>query len=82
MTMTYQWKKNGVNLSDGGDISGSLTTNLTISSIGAGDAAPYDVIVSNASGMATSTVATLTVTTPIVGSYAERSLTNKAVAYW
>ncbi len=35
---TYQWQKNGVDLVDGGTISGARTKNLTVSSVAASDA--------------------------------------------
>ncbi|MDB6022818.1 MAG: Immunoglobulin I-set domain protein, partial [Pedosphaera sp.] len=79
---TYQWQKNGTNLTDVGNISGSLTAILVVSNVSLADAAPYNVIVSNAVGAISSSVATLTVTTPTPGSYAEKVFTNGAVAYW
>ena len=58
----YQWQKNGTNLVDGGNLSGSNTNLLTITDISDYDAASYTVIVSNAAfGAATSSKATLTV---------------------
>ncbi|MGZ4963710.1 MAG: immunoglobulin domain-containing protein, partial [Limisphaerales bacterium] len=58
---TYKWRKNGTALSDTGNISGSGTANLTVSSASSSDIASYSVIVSNAAGTATSTDATLAV---------------------
>lgn len=46
-TYTYQWQKNGVNLADGGDISGSTTSVLTISNFELSDEANYTLIVTN-----------------------------------
>ncbi len=63
-TITYQWQKNGVALSDGGNVSGSGTTNLVLSNISGADAGNYAVVASNASGNTTSAVATLTVILP------------------
>ncbi len=63
-TITYQWQKNGVALSDGGNVSGSGTTNLVLSNVGTSDAAGYAAVASNAGGSATSAVATLTVVLP------------------
>lgn len=57
----YQWRKDGVNLPDAGNISGSTTTNLTLASISASDAGNFDVVVTNTVGSVTSVVATLTV---------------------
>ncbi|MCG3125366.1 MAG: hypothetical protein CHACPFDD_00184 [Phycisphaerae bacterium] len=66
---TYQWRKNGVNLSDGptgwgSTIAGATTASLTISKPTATDAGSYDVVVSNACGTATSAAATLTIRNP------------------
>ncbi len=57
---TYQWRKNGT------DIPGETGSTLTISPVLAGDAANYDVVVTNACGTATSAPATLSVTSPPV----------------
>ena len=61
----YQWRKNGVNLADGGNISGATAATLTLSNVAAADAASYDVTVTNEVGNATSAAATLTVLTRI-----------------
>jgi hypothetical protein len=79
---TYQWQKNGAPLSNGGNISGSTNATLNITGVSAPDAGNYSVIVSNASGIVTSTVAPLTVTAPTAGSFAEGIFTNNPVAYW
>jgi uncharacterized protein (TIGR02597 family) len=57
---TYKWRKNGVALSEGGNISGSTNLVLTIANVDGGDVASYSVVVSNAVGSATSANATLT----------------------
>ncbi len=64
-TLTYQWRKGGANLANGGNISGATTANLTLSNVQTADAAAYDVVVTNAvngSSSATSASAALTVT--------------------
>ncbi|MBC7486199.1 MAG: hypothetical protein H7282_05570, partial [Cytophagaceae bacterium] len=48
--LTYQWQKGGVNVTDGGTVSGALTSSLAISSLVSGDAATYTVIVSGTCG--------------------------------
>jgi len=80
--MSFQWQKNGANLTDGGNISGSATSTLKISGAGATDAASYQLIVSNVVGIATSSIAPLTLTAPASGSYAAEAIANHPVAYW
>ena len=55
----YQWQKNGTNLADGGNVSGSSARVLTLTNVGAGDSAMYAVVVSNSYGSLTSTGARL-----------------------
>jgi Immunoglobulin I-set domain len=62
----YQWRKNGINLSDGGNISGSSSSLLKISNASASDAGSYSVAVSNGFGSVTSANASLFVYTPLV----------------
>jgi hypothetical protein len=63
--MTFQWQRatNGVfsNLADGGNIIGTTTTNLSISSVAVSNSADYRCVVSNIVGPVNSGVATLTV---------------------
>src|ERR1051326_4537649 len=82
LPMTFQWQKGAAPLTDGGNISGSSTATLVITGGSAGDAGYYSCVVSNASGMTTSTSAALSVVTPTGGSYAEKIFTNNPVAYW
>ena len=58
--MTYQWQKNGTNLVDGGNVSGSASNTLSIANISDADAAVYSVNIGNF-GSATSSNAALTV---------------------
>lgn len=45
--LSYQWQKNGVNISDGGTISGSATNMLTLTDVSTGDSgASFDCVVS------------------------------------
>ncbi len=64
-TLTYQWRKGGVNLTDGGTISGTISgatsANLIISSAATSSAGSYDVVVTGSGGTATSNAATLTI---------------------
>ena len=61
--LSYAWTKNGTQLSDGGNITGSSTPTLTVANVGAGDAGDYAVIVSNQAGSVASSTARLTVIT-------------------
>lgn len=60
---SYQWRKNGVNLSNGGNVSGATSATLTLTNAQSSDAATYTVYVSNSMGSVTSNGATLTITT-------------------
>ncbi len=64
--ITYQWRKGGTNIADGAYFSGTATTTLSINGVTSGDAAKYDVVVTNAGGSVNSLVATLTVISPSV----------------
>jgi photosystem II stability/assembly factor-like uncharacterized protein len=67
-TLSYQWQRDGTNLTDGGKISGSSTTDLSVSDLSDGDAVAYRVIVSNPYGSLTSAVATLRLIQPAIQS--------------
>jgi len=58
---TYQWQLGGNNLSDSGNISGSSTSSLTITSITTSQAGSYTAVATNAGGSATSNAAVVTV---------------------
>lgn len=81
--LTYQWQMwtNGAyaNLSDGGRISGSQSSTLTINNVSMSDPTNYVVIVSSASGSITSSPASLMVS---ASSYANTVLADGAVAYY
>lgn len=62
--LSYQWRRNGAPLADGGVVSGSMTATLLLTGVAAGDGGSYDVIVTNPLGSVTSNVASLTVTPP------------------
>jgi hypothetical protein len=62
--LNYQWQRSSTNLTDYGHISGSATSTLTLSNVSWADDAGYSVVISNAVGVVTSTVATLTVIMP------------------
>ncbi len=62
LPLAYQWRANGTNLTDGGNISGSTTTNLIISNASTNNAATYTVTVTNFAGSITSSNALLSLT--------------------
>jgi len=54
LPLTYQWQKDGVNLSDGGHVTGAAAPTLNISDAGTSDIGSYRCVVTNASGTAIS----------------------------
>ena len=62
--LAYQWRFNGTNIPNGGNVSGAATTNLTLANLQLTNAGNYSVVVSNTYGSATSGVAVLTVWLP------------------
>jgi uncharacterized repeat protein (TIGR03803 family) len=62
--LAYQWLMDGAPLTNGGNISGATNSELTIGPAVLADAGSYSVVVANAFGSATSTVATLTIPSP------------------
>jgi hypothetical protein len=62
----YQWFFNGNRLADNGHISGSTTANLAIANAQMSDVGSYTVVVTNAAGSATSTVAALFFANPLI----------------
>ncbi|MFH1690786.1 MAG: immunoglobulin domain-containing protein [Candidatus Eisenbacteria bacterium] len=58
---SYQWRRNGVALSDDGRIQGSATDSLTIDPVQLGDAGNFDVFVANDCGSVTSLSASIAV---------------------
>ena len=60
----YQWQKNGANLSDGGNVTGSSTPRLTLSNVQAADMATYSVLITNKFNNVASSSVVLTVASP------------------
>jgi hypothetical protein len=58
-SVTYQWRRGGVNLMDDGRISGTTTPTLTISNTVAADAGTYDVVVTASCGKTTTSNAAI-----------------------
>ncbi len=59
--LLYQWQKNGANLTDGGNLSGSVTSVLTLNNVTEANNGSYRLIVSNSLSWAASSNAVLTV---------------------
>ncbi len=57
----YQWLKNGLAMTDGGNASGSTADTLTLGAVQHADAASYAVVITNVAGCVTSSLAILTV---------------------
>ena len=63
---SFQWLKDGVPLTDGGNVSGASTATLTLSNVFKADEGGYAVGVSNSLGSAISSAAQLTVIDPVI----------------
>lgn len=81
--LAYQWKKNGVVMTDGASVSGTATTSLAFDSFSAFDVATYTVTVSNSFGSVTSEPAILVsaqdVQTITFASLADRGFTTTPI---
>ena len=62
-TLSYQWKRYGTNLLNGGNISGATSATLVVSNAQFGDATTYTVVVTDTAGSLESDPATLRVKT-------------------
>ena len=58
---SYQWQKDGMDLTDKGSITGATTATLTIIGVMESDEGGYRCVVTNIAGMDTSNTAMLTV---------------------
>ncbi len=59
--LSYQWRRNGIVLTNGWNVSGAIAATLTLNPALATDAGSYDVVVANACTTLTSSAASLTV---------------------
>ena len=62
--LAYHWRKDGVSLADGGNVSGARSHVLTLANVQWADAGQYTVLVTNVAGSVTSRVASLKVLVP------------------
>ena len=60
-TPTYQWQKNGVNLTNTGNITGANSGTLALSNVSSADAANYTLVATNSLASTPSNVAALTI---------------------
>jgi len=67
--LTYQWRKDGTNLHNGGHYSGVTTMELTVSGANGGDGGVYSCEVSGGCGSVVSSNATLTVRYEVTTDY-------------
>lgn len=72
--LTYQWRKNGRNISNGGNISGATSATLSITEFSAADVGVYSVAVFNNSGSVISKNAAVDLAT--------YSISDRLVAHW
>lgn len=61
--LSYQWRRNGSDLSDGGNISGATSSVLLLTGVTGGNSGDYDVVVTGAAGSTNSLPAALAVDT-------------------
>ena len=64
--LTYRWRKDGINLTDGGDISGATTATLSVANIATADEGLYDVVITGLCSVENSAAAQLSVNDNIV----------------
>jgi hypothetical protein len=76
INLRYQWQRSGTN------VVGATNATLAFPNIQAASAGSYRVVVQNTSGSLTSQVATITVITPVAGSYEEALAGLSPIAFW
>ncbi len=79
-TLTYRWKKDGVELNNGGGYAGALTAMLEITPVAATHASRYSVVVTNAFGTVESFPRSLivigTIAAPVTNSESAKNITS------
>lgn len=75
-SLGYRWRKDGQDLTDGGNVSGSATPQLTLGHILHSDEGGYSVVVNDSAGIVTSLVATLTVIDPVITAQSTDQIKN------
>lgn len=72
--LTYQWRKNGVAIQNGGDISGANTSTLTINPLNPADVGVYSVAIFSSAGSTVSANASVRIST--------YNIQDSLVGYW
>jgi len=80
--ITNQWQLGGVNLSDGGNLSGTQTPTLTIANATSANSGTYRLLLSNAVGVTVSSNAVVTVISPVAGSFEAAVVAGNPYAFW
>lgn len=80
--LQYQWRFNGVDITDAGNVSGAKTPTLALAGLKAANSGNYEVIVSGPGGSVTSSNALLTVIAPMPDSYDEAIIALQPYSYW
>ena len=79
--LVYQWLRNGAPLSDGGNVSGSATSVLSLTNVQLADSSSFQVVITNVAGSSNSVVVSLTVNpAPIAPSINSQPAGQSAVA--
>jgi hypothetical protein len=63
--LAYQWRKNGANLSNDGNVAGATSTRLTLSTVSLSNAGSYDVVITGTGSVTSAPPAILTVVTNV-----------------
>ncbi len=79
---SYQWQSNSVNMTDGGNISGSQTPTLTIASATTPNSGTYKLVVTNPVGPTSSSNAVVNIVTPVPNSYESVVAGLNPFAFW
>jgi len=77
--LTYQWRRNGLNLTNSPTVAGITSSTLTLSNSAPAQSGGYDVLVTNAFGSTTSSVAALTISVATPAAVDLSAYTNGAL---
>ncbi|HEY6226866.1 MAG TPA: LamG-like jellyroll fold domain-containing protein, partial [Verrucomicrobiae bacterium] len=79
---SVKWQKDGVDVVDGGRISGATTTNLVITGVAAGDVGNYTLVATSPRGSNTSDAANLSIATQENSAYVTALVNAAPLANW